>query len=470
MLLIPIGHNKTISHFPWATLAIGALCVLVQAQHTFIAPSEMDFAITDFRLQAFEHGDTSGLGPHLARGLEIPDDPDARAALRSELQVRRAQLRRADLSLFLGHFYDEGLFTLRLLTAAFAHGGWLHLIGNLLFLWLAGSTLEDRWGRAAYLGFYLGGAMLSEAFPTLLHHGQHVLAVGASGAIAACMGAFIVFWGETQIDFFYLWWFFFRPRWGTFQASAYWALGAWFLLQFVSFFFEAHGATGGVSYSAHVSGFIFGAGCALLAKKLGYDAKLVAATEEPGNWEEDAKVSAALSLAHDGQESSALEKLKALRREQPRNATVQQTLFELGMQHQDREAVEATASDMLVELARRGEGRALVMRVRDLDARFPELPLTDRALAHGARAAFELEENEVGVQLSNRLVRGHPHSALLPGALVEVAKAQLRAGRTEQAHRTLEHVISKFPLDPFAQQARRLLLEGTAGPAAPKSA
>lgn len=142
------------------------------------------------------------------------------------------------------------------ITANFLHGGWLHLIGNLWFLWLAGFVLEDFWGRSLYLAFYLIAGAAALQFDAWLNSGSIVPTLGASGAVAALMGAFLVRFPKMRIEM--LWWMFARIR---FKAPAYWLLPAWLVMEI--FYGSIFGQSTGVAHWAHVGGFLFGALAAL---------------------------------------------------------------------------------------------------------------------------------------------------------------------------------------------------------------
>jgi membrane associated rhomboid family serine protease len=143
------------------------------------------------------------------------------------------------------------------LTANFLHGGILHLVGNMWFLWLAGFVLEDFWGRPLYGAFYLLSGAASMMFDAWLNPGSIVPTLGASGAIAALMGAFLVRFPKMRIEM--LWWLFLRPR--RFQAPAYWLLPAWLVMEV--FYGSVFGQATGIAHWAHVGGFLFGALAAL---------------------------------------------------------------------------------------------------------------------------------------------------------------------------------------------------------------
>lgn len=150
-------------------------------------------------------------------------------------------------------------------TCMFMHAGWMHLIGNMLFLWVFGNALNDRLGQIGYLAFYLAGGLLAGVGYLLLSGNAPVL--GASGAISAVTGAYLVLFPRVRVTL--LWWFWFITY---FEVSSLFFL----LFQFVTNMYMQLDASivgrsaGGVAYAAHSTGYVFGAvvAFALLAFRL----------------------------------------------------------------------------------------------------------------------------------------------------------------------------------------------------------
>ncbi len=147
-------------------------------------------------------------------------------------------------------------FLLSLLTSLFIHGGWFHLIGNMLFLWIFGDNVEDRLGHLRYLIFYLLGGCIASLFQFLIHPLSKVPVVGASGAISAVMGAYFLLFPYARISSL-LFYFFFLT---IVEIPAFVYLGFWFLWQIMEgmLFLPFAGDVGGVAFWAHIGGFIFG--------------------------------------------------------------------------------------------------------------------------------------------------------------------------------------------------------------------
>jgi len=158
---------------------------------------------------------------------------------------------------------------LSVLTAMFLHGGWLHLLGNMLFLYVFGNNVEDRLGRLKYLLFYLGCGYVATYGFSVFAPGSSTPLVGASGAIAGVLGAYLVLFPRARI-WSLLTFLFFLPV----RLPAWLVLGSWFVLQYL--YFRGAGLAGGsgVAYGAHVIGFIVGVLVALPYRGSGQQRRL----------------------------------------------------------------------------------------------------------------------------------------------------------------------------------------------------
>ena len=152
-----------------------------------------------------------------------------------------------------------GQHWITILTAMFMHGGWMHILGNMVFLWAFGPEVEDAMGRLSYLAFYLlSGAVASFAQIAALPHST-VPNLGASGAIAGVMGVFLITYPRDQIRTLVLFGWFLRIT----LIPAALLIGFWFLIQLLSQVGSLAGVqTRGVAYMAHVGGLVFGAATA----------------------------------------------------------------------------------------------------------------------------------------------------------------------------------------------------------------
>jgi membrane associated rhomboid family serine protease len=149
----------------------------------------------------------------------------------------------------------HGHHTITLLSSMFMHASWMHIIGNMVFLWAFGPAMEDAMGHASYLFFYLAGGVTAMMAQVLADPASTIPCLGASGAIAAVMGAFIVTFPRDRIRALIFFLIFFRVTY----IPAVFLIGFWFLMQVLNFGIVADVRTGGVAYIAHIAGFIFGA-------------------------------------------------------------------------------------------------------------------------------------------------------------------------------------------------------------------
>jgi membrane associated rhomboid family serine protease len=151
------------------------------------------------------------------------------------------------------------------ITSLFVHAGFFHLLGNMMYLFLFGSCVEDILGRWQYVIFYLIGGLVADFGHILASAGNFdstLPTVGASGAISACMGGFVLLLHGNKIDFKYILFFFFRFFVGEFALPAWLVMSFWFLKDLVFALLAASSPNGGggVAFAAHVGGFVGGMG------------------------------------------------------------------------------------------------------------------------------------------------------------------------------------------------------------------
>ena len=151
----------------------------------------------------------------------------------------------------------DDLHLISLLTSMFLHGGWLHLLGNMLFLWVFGRNIEDLIGGGRFLSFYLLCGLAAAVVQVLANPYSRVPTIGASGAIAGVMGAYLIKFPRSQIDTLAVLFIFFT----RIAIPAPFYLLFWFAMQFLNGF-ESIGdrsyTGGGVAWFAHIGGFIAG--------------------------------------------------------------------------------------------------------------------------------------------------------------------------------------------------------------------
>ena len=145
---------------------------------------------------------------------------------------------------------------LAIVTSMFLHGGWVHILGNMLFLWIFGNNVEDRMGRIPFLVFYLVGGITAALTQVAVNPESREPLVGASGAIAAALGAYLVLYPGARILSLVFLGFFYQ----LIEVPALIVLGFWFVLQLIDGLgsLGARNAQGGVAFFAHIGGFVLG--------------------------------------------------------------------------------------------------------------------------------------------------------------------------------------------------------------------
>jgi membrane associated rhomboid family serine protease len=481
-MIIPIGHDKEIFHFPYATLTVIVLCFAAQIYATASPPDEeratqlqRDEIMLRLRLWQ-SHGaewlrahpvpaaagegrtgvlrqvrDTTARQRQFYRDFEagrvVPATHPDYVALQD---LRREQQRGSGL-MRLAYHPNAPLYTL--ISYTLVHGGWLHLIGNMLFLWLCGCNLEDRWGRVVWLLLYVAGGALGALAYGLIHPQSPAPLVGASGAIAAAMGAFLVVHYNAHIRLFYIF-FVTRLLVGTFTMRAFWALPIWFVQQAFGLWTES--AEGAVAYSAHLAGFLFGAVAALGLKAVGLDRRLHRASEARATvFAQDPLFLQGMTLLERGDRAGAESAFERLLRERPDHLDGAIQLFHLALDKGPTQAAQAAAHAL--RLCRQcgdvGPTHALLLELRE---RHPQAPLDDRSLLFLAQS-LEKKDPQASLELYAQLGAQHGESTLAPKALLGAAQLQQRLGDLAQARQTLSAVMERYPSTAFADRAAELL-------------
>jgi membrane associated rhomboid family serine protease len=270
-VLLPYGLESSLRRLPIATLSIIALCfVAFLLQLAFPGTSNeilgskiyeiYQYYYTHPGLEAPESvavwlKQESKMSAVLGATLEAENAPNAtpsdQQTFDKMVQEYETMLRSKPAWRFGFHSHGNPL---GLFFHMFLHGGWVHLLSNMWLLWLVGFKIEDLWGRWVFLGLYLSGGVVA-AMSHVLITGTDLPLVGASGAIAALMGAFLLRLYKTRIHFVFFALVFLRPVFKRFSLPAYVVLPFWFLKEgFVAF----TGQSGNVATWAHLAGFAFG--------------------------------------------------------------------------------------------------------------------------------------------------------------------------------------------------------------------
>jgi membrane associated rhomboid family serine protease len=229
-MVIPIRDDNPTSRFPILTVLLIAANILIYA---FIQPHGAQ-AEVQFDYQ------------HAAIPCElVQGKPLTRAELRDG--TCEPKVVATDPTVQQPLFPHKNVF-LAVLVSMFLHGSWFHVLGNMLFLWIFGNNVEDRLGTVGFAVFYLFAGLVAAAAHTVVNSGSLAPFLGASGAIAGVMGAYLVFWPRARILTLLILVVLFIP----FYLPAWFVLGFWIILQFFT------DPNSGVAWVAHVGGFAAG--------------------------------------------------------------------------------------------------------------------------------------------------------------------------------------------------------------------
>jgi len=500
MFLLPIGHQEnTVRRLPWVSVSILLLCVAMQIYASAVQPGldrelrslleerftlerkliaehaargapgtkqqdiesllhQLSDGIDPHELRDFIKGDEAALLKKLKAG-ELTEPGDVRFARYQAIDEDLKAVEARTPAMMLGYKPAEGGLR-SMLTSIFAHLGWLHLIGNMWFLYLVGCNLEDRWGNWQFLGFYLiAGCVAAGAFGAL-HAGSTTPLIGASGAVAGAMGAFMVCYARTRVKLFYAYILVIKPRWGTFRAPTGFVLGLWLAEQIVMTIVEAH-AGSSVAYSAHAAGFAFGAIVALVLRATGVDEALDRASAQAAEgpaWEAHPGYLRAMDALDRQDYETARTRLHDLLKESIDHPGGHEVLLDMCFDGKttstDLFDVDLSLPFLIEHYHKARLDEPLVALYRRLRHLMPAYGLTDQELLRVATAAHHRKENALVVTAVSEMMTEHPASTALPRAMLLAAEVQARTGSIDLQRDTLQRISDKFPEHACAKLAR----------------
>lgn len=399
MLLFPTGHDSLEGRrWPYVTIAVIILnAIAFAASYNSINRDSEELWVTKLRILMLEadHGyvektpevqqmiDEFKSGqPKLWARIDDPQRPPqdmwdiemrefepAKAQAEMDALSEQFVAQRANSVLEKYAFYSNKKEWHRYITASFLHGGWFHIIFNMWFLWLAGTVIEDSWGRAIYAAFYVLGAYAALFAHTMGSPNSVIPTIGASGAVAALMGAFLVRFATTKINFVLAMWFGFRPYFWKFKLPAFVMLPLWLATQLFWAMMLSGVEGGGVAYWAHIGGFAFGVVGALAMKFSGLEHKVSKSIDDEVGWSADdrlVKAGELMALRTD----EAIAELNSLLAEKPNDIDALKLLVSAHWKKQDMPAHNAALAQLL----------SAQVKAKQMDAALDTL---DEATHHG---------------------------------------------------------------------------------------
>jgi membrane associated rhomboid family serine protease len=335
-------------------------------------------------------------------------------------------------------------------TCMFLHGGFMHLLGNMIFLWLVGCVLELGCGRTFYISLYLLTGILSTLLFGMIYADSLTPLVGASGAISGLMGAYTVVYGRKKIKVFYSLGFYFNYA----KLSAVTLLPIWIANELFQLFF---GGVSQVAYMAHIGGLASGAALGYLNLRfLGRVSKEVFA--------EDPKEKIAHLLEEAMESISRLDMqgarppLEEILKIDPHNRAALKHLFNIDKLKPDDDRFHKTAARLFLRLINDDQAYETLHKTfkdyRGVSKRLrlsPELLFQIASIfsSHG-----HIEESEVIIAL---LLKSRPEFQKLPIGLLKLAQAYLKKGMIEKGKKCLLIINQRYPESAESQIARRLL-------------
>ncbi len=270
MIILPVRSEKDTSRYPKVTVALITINLIIwvftnhittremkriEGAHNTLLALEMEYIPTLMREnpELLQQGDIQAFHQAFLDQRIIPTDAPI---YESWLEALHKFKHLSTTTLFhRWGFIPARMNLFKLIISIFLHGNFFHVFGNMLYLWIVGCNIEDEWGWKRFLGLYFLSGAAAVAIHTAYSPTMTTPIIGASGAVAGVMGAFMIQYFKTKIRFVYFFWLIIRPYWGIFRIRAGLVLPFWFLQEF---FMARSGVQTGVAHWAHVGGFAFG--------------------------------------------------------------------------------------------------------------------------------------------------------------------------------------------------------------------
>ncbi len=491
-MIIPYGHeHTTVRRLPWVTFTLMGLCVLV-----FILTSVAHRDVSQGLSEEFvEFSEYLGAHPYLEMNPEFEEflyqfvleeqwgayleaarqfgaqPPTSKRLLQQEQEHLDEIMDRLLATLDdvkESPYYVYGLVPAHVrphsvISYQFLHGGFFHLFGNLFFLFLVGPFIEDLWGRPLFAAFYLSAGAVSGLMYAAHYPNVDAPLIGASGAVAGVMGAFLVRYWKTRIRFFYWFGFVFT---GTFTAPAWLMLPLWLARELL--FAQAWDVMspgnggGGVAHWAHVWGFGFGM---VVAGAVGYwkleERFFHGAIESKVTLMDNSGVEEALATASEGDRDRALRLLERELSKNPDNVDAAVGMWNLSLQMEQPGIAVGPMLKVLQSATRADDQELVLAHWQDMINALPELAIEPALAVRLAEIMLRAERRsgaEESVELASRNLAADTPAAVL----VRLARIAATLGMSS-APALVDQAFGHPDLLPEAVDELQRLREGFAG-------
>lgn len=454
MILLPIGRDESTiqrhAYVSYAIMAANALMFIATLAMTNSTEHRARASVTAAFTYILQHPYLTvpqSLGQYIPRGVEqqLKSSFDPRKIPPREV-VRREQEeldRVADEAvvafkqlpaLRFGFIPAEASFG-RAISSMFTHGGLLHLLGNMLFFYLSGPFVEDVFGRPLFALLYFSGGFAA----TFTYWVQHPMSitplVGASGAIAAVMGAYFVRFAKSKVEFIFIpiW---FRPTFNfKFFAPAFVVLPMWFVQQIIEMKFEAGSGT---AFSAHVGGFVFGMAFAFIVKISQVEEKHIAPKiKKEVSWEIDPRIAAAMQARDRFDFETAKSTLEPVLREKPNDVDALRTAVDIGRAAEDGALLDNYGSRLLSRLMEMKDEDAARELVQDLTS-VVDPKVMPKFTGRAAAFAERIGDRDWAMILYEKALGADPFGAGAVMSLVKIGSIRKAQGDTAGARTAYE--------------------------------
>lgn len=338
-------------------------------------------------------------------------------------------------------------------TYMFFHGNFIHLLGNMIFLWLAGCMLELGGNRAVYVLEYLLTGLISAGLYGLIYRDSAAPLVGASGAIAGLIGAFTVMYGRMKIKVFYSLGFYFNYA----RVTAIALLPVWIGNEFLQLFF---GGESNVAYVAHIGGLISGGALGLVQVKLLGGVKKGAINEEDRRERMSSLVEKGLQRFAELDLTGARQCMMEILEDDPQNLTVLTHLFNIDKVSPASEDFDTTTERLLTRLHEDPNDHETLLAIFQEYSRLCQRPgLSPHLYARLSSTFSHYGHVEDSAKIMAHLLRNSPQFPLVPTALLNLSRAYQRMGLANRAEKCIKVLCRNYPESAETQVAQKLLEE-----------
>lgn len=476
---IPIGHTGAIRRFPVVTVGLIIInCLVFLATTKTIEKSQYNFArvakdLIEYEVSLMRNHDFTRYKRYVndSETLNLEAIQHDINDFRKEIKAGRVLEKNSpeyNKWKYLNDAYDNAVQTsflqkfgfvpakfnvLGLITCLYLHGGWLHLIGNMLFLWVMGGAIEDKWGIPTYIIFYHVSGIVASLIHYLASPSSISPTIGASGAVAGLMGAFLIRYYKTKIKIAYLLFMYV----GKFQIPAWVVLPLWFGDQYFNAI-TYKGMTG-VAVWAHIGGFLFGALFAVVLVLTGIEKKFLSPPQQKGGEEKvwkkeetvladtlDRNIEIGKELAAKGKFADALISFHAALSANPSNLEVLKLLYFTNLKMGNMEEVLQTAAkitDLLILQNRFEETAEVYKEVKKV---YPSAVFPVRTQYNIARTLHNLRSYPEAARAYYEFAVTYPENQIAPKAMFAAAEVLLMNMKdTQNSYKILTYLNQRYP-------------------------